>query len=510
MVTANNALYVRDWVEVDYQDVGFGVNDRAQARASGCKWFPYIKGGEFRRWFGNRREIVDWEDDGRRLQTRRHPKEARIWATNFNLDYIFQPSVHWSDVTISRFSARHSEGATLFDSTGLSCFPDSQWRPTVLAFLNSKVVDVFLGLLNPTVHCTPGNVADLPFPLDSFSEVSEELSRRLIRISTNDWDAYERSWDFQSLPLLTASSDPTPTLESSYTAWITQNRDTIAEMKRLEEENNRLFIDAYGLADELTPDVPIEQITLTVNPAYRYGGKLTEEEQWTRFRQDTMAGAGLLRHRLHDGPLQPGRAGPHLCPQRQCGLRPRPLHHLPGRRGRHHPAHRHRVVRRRCRQPPHRVHLGGLGAGHLEENLNFLADNLWPKKNESSRETSAATSATSFFKDHLQTYKKRPIYWLFSSGKQKAFQCLVYLHRYNEGTLARMRTEYVIPLQGQDRRPHRAARRRHPGRLVHRPPQASSKRSATSLSSNTPSCRSSTRSSATTPTSASPSTSTTA
>ena len=104
----------------------------------------------------------------------------------------------------------------------------------------------------------------------------------------SDWDAYERSWDFQSLPLLTASSDSTPTLESSYTAWITQNRDTIAEMKRLEEENNRLFIDAYGLADELTPDVPIEQITLTVNPAYRYGGKLTEEEQWTRFRQDTM------------------------------------------------------------------------------------------------------------------------------------------------------------------------------------------------------------------------------
>ena len=107
-------------------------------------------------------------------------------------------------------------------------------------------------------------------------------------MASADWDAYERSWDFQSLSLLTASSEPTPTLESSYTAWITQNQGTIAEMKRLEEENNRLFIDAYGLADELTPDVPIEQITLTVNPAYRYGGKLTEEEQWTRFRQDTM------------------------------------------------------------------------------------------------------------------------------------------------------------------------------------------------------------------------------
>ena len=114
------------------------------------------------------------------------------------------------------------------------------------------------------------------------------MSTMYLILSQIDWDAYERSWDFQSLPILIASSEPTPTLESSYTTWITKNRDTITEMKRLEEENNRLFIDAYGLEDELTPDVPIEQITLTVNPAYRYGGKLTEEEQWTRFRQDTM------------------------------------------------------------------------------------------------------------------------------------------------------------------------------------------------------------------------------
>ena len=106
------------------------------------------------------------------------------------------------------------------------------------------------------------------------------------------------------------------------------------------------------------------------------------------------------------------------------------------------------MVRRRCCPSPHRVHLGGLGCGHLEDNLAFLADNLSPKKNESSRETLRRYLCDSFFKDHLQTYKKRPIYWLFSSGKQKAFQCLVYLHRYNEGTLARMRTEYVIPLQG--------------------------------------------------------------
>ena len=264
-----------------------------------------------------------------------------------------------------------------------------------------------------------------------------------------DWDAYERSWDFQSLPLLTASSDPTPTLESSYTAWITQNRDTIAEMKRLEEENNRLFIDAYGLADELTPDVPIEQITLTVNPAYRYGGKLTEEEQWTRFRQDTMEelvsyaiGCMMGRYSL-DAPgliyAHSGNEG--FDPSRYPTF----------------PADDDGIVPLTDTEwfdddAAHRLIefiSVAWDEAHLEDNLTFLADNLSPKKNESSRETLRRYLCDSFFKDHLQTYKKRPIYWLFSSGKQKAFQCLVYLHRYNEGTLARMRSEYVIPLQGK-------------------------------------------------------------
>ena len=265
----------------------------------------------------------------------------------------------------------------------------------------------------------------------------------------DDWDAYERSWDFQSLPLLTASSDPTPTLESSYTAWITQNRDTIAEMKRLEEENNRLFIDAYGLADELTPDVPIEQITLTVNPAYRYGGKLTEEEQWTRFRQDTMQelvsyaiGCMMGRYSLD----APGLIYAHSGNE---GFDPSRYPTFPADDDGIVPLTDTEWFDDDAANRLVEFISVAWDAGHLEDNLTFLADNLSPKKNESSRETIRRYLCDSFFKDHLQTYKKRPIYWLFSSGKQKAFQCLVYLHRYNEGTLARMRMEYVVPLQGK-------------------------------------------------------------
>ena len=236
--------------------------------------------------------------------------------------------------------------------------------------------------------------------------------------------AVQSSWDFQSLPILALISDTEPTLESSYTAWITQNRQTIVEMKRLEEENNRLFIDAYGLQDELTPDVPIEQITLTVNPAYRYGGKLTEDEQWTRFRQDTMEelvsyaiGCMMGRYSLdapgliyaHSGNVDFDATRYTTFPADSDGIVP-----LTDNEWFEDDA-AHRLIE---------FMSVAWDATHLEENLTFLADNLSHNRNESSRDTLRRYLCDSFFKDHLQTYKKRPIYWLFSSGKQKAFQCL--------------------------------------------------------------------------------------
>ena len=231
-------------------------------------------------------------------------------------------------------------------------------------------------------------------------------------------------------------------------------------MKRLEEENNRLFIDAYGLADELTPDVPIEQITLTVNPAYRYGGTLTDEEQWTRFREDTMAelisyaiGCMMGRYSLDEPGLIYAHSGNvDFDPNRYTTF----------------PADDDGIVPLTDTEwfdddAVHRLiefisvtwH-----ARHLEDNLTFLADNLRPKTNESSRDTIRRYLCDSFFTNHLQTYKKRPIYWLFSSGKQKAFQCLVYLHRYHESTLARNAHQIRHPAPRPDRVPHRPPERR--------------------------------------------------
>ena len=435
--TGENATFLRLWWEVSKGRCSFANSPAVE------KWFPYNKGGGFRRWYGNRDHVVNWLSDGSDIKARLNWTKKK--PTIRNSRHFFQEGFTWTTVSSGWFSIRYTPAGAIFDNGGCTLFCDDKSRLNALAaLLNSKVAQRYLEFLSPTLNFQPGDIGTiLHWPTST-----PQATLSLVGIGRNDWNIYEHSWDFQSLPILTASAESTPPLECSYTAWISQNRDIIAEMKRLEEENNRLFIDAYGLAEELTPDVPIEQITLTVNPAYRYGGKLTEKEQWARFRRDTMAelvsyaiGCMMGRYSLDKPGLiyahseGPGFDASHYntFPADSDGIVP-----LTGGEWFGDDAC-HRLIE---------FISVAWDADHLEDNLAFLADNLLPKKNESSRATLRRYLCDRFFKDHLQTYKKRPIYWLFSSGKQKAFQCLVYLHRYNEGTLARMRTEYVIPLQG--------------------------------------------------------------
>jgi len=322
----------------------------------------------------------------------------------------------------------------------------------LVAFLCSGLCFEYLKTLNPTLNFQVGNLKSLPIIEDALTSNQGEVgavAEDICRIARVDWDAYERSWDFQTYPLLTGCSGATQTIESGYNTWRQENCDTIAELKRLEQTNNRLFINTYGLADELTPDVPPEQITLTVNPAYRYGGKLTEEEEWTRFRQDTMAelvsyavGCMMGRYSLDESGLI------YACSGNE-GFDPDKYTTFPADDDGIVPLTDTEWFDDDAANRLVEFISVAWDEAHLEENLTFLAENLSPKKNESSRDTIRRYLNMKFFRDHLKTYKKRPIYWLFTSGKQKAFQCLVYLHRYNESTLSRMRSEYVIPLQGK-------------------------------------------------------------
>jgi hypothetical protein len=444
--------FLRKWHEVSLGKVVFDCESRDQARNSSGKWFPHHKGGDYRRWYGNNDWLVNWESDGAEIYALARRVNGSPSRTVRSPDFYFRSSLTWSDVSASSFAVRVSGPGHLFDVSAPCIFPTSEHRLLVAGFLCSVVAFEMLRLLNSTIHFLVSDVASLPFIRATLVERNSDIqaaASSALDTARADWDAYERSWDFQSLPLLTASTDPTPTLESSYTAWIALSRDTIAEMKRLEEENNRLFIDAYGLADELSPDVPIEQITLTVNPAYRYGGKLTEEEQWSRFRQDTMQelvsyaiGCMMGRYSLD----APGLIYAHSGNE---GFDPTRYTKFPADEDGIVPISDVEWFKDDAANRVVEFVSVAWGKQHLEANLQFLADNLKPKKGESSRDTIRRYLCDSFFKDHLQTYKRRPIYWLFSSGKQGAFQCLVYLHRYNPGTLSRMRSEYVIPLQGK-------------------------------------------------------------
>ncbi|MEY8241750.1 MAG: BREX-1 system adenine-specific DNA-methyltransferase PglX, partial [Cycloclasticus sp.] len=444
--TGDNERFIRRWQEIAVDTMSLPNGFDEESSPDDYEWFPYNKGGTFRSWYGNNDLVIRYGQRGQRL--------IAASLSGFRHDgrtYYFRPGVTWSALSSSALSVRMFPKGFVFADKGQCLFTERWSLESIASFLNSNITRALIKVLAPTLDFHSGYLEKLPF-----MEVIgvDGNATRCVKLSRADWNTYERSWDFQSLPLLTASSSPTPTLESSYTAWITQNRDTIAEMKHLEEENNRLFIDAYGLADELTPDVPLSQITLTVNPAYRYAKKLSEDEQWTRFREDSMEelvsyaiGCMMGRYSLDE----PGLVYAHSGNEGFDAL-------LDDGRYTTFPADDDGIVPLTqlewfdddaANRLAEFINLAW-DSQHLEANLNFLADNLSPKKGrtnvESSRDTIRRYLCDKFYKDHMKTYKKRPIYWLFSSGKTKAFQCLVYLHRYNESTLARMRTEYVIPL----------------------------------------------------------------
>ena len=443
--TGDNDSFIRRWTEVSYSAIYYRATSRIKATASKLTWFPYTKGGSFRKWFGNNENVVNWGDDGVDIRN-------CTSAVVRNPDYYFKAGISYTNISSSYFGARSTPSGFIFDQKGSMFFSTEGGTYDVyLAFLLSKVSHLLLKFLCPTMDFNPGSLSALPFKVSAIdAQEIMESTARLVEIASFDWDAYEYSWNFTYLPIVAASNDSTLTLECAYRTWITQNRHAISEMKRLEEENNRLFIDAYFLAEELTPAVPIEQITLTVNPAYRYGIKNTVEERDTRFREDTIEelisyaiGCMMGRYSLDEPGLIYANSGSidfdaaryTKFPADDDGIVP-----LTDKEWFFDDA-ANRLVEFISVAFPNEE-----GKDNLEENLYFLAENLSPKNGEDSRDTIRRYLCDKFYKDHMQTYKKRPIYWLFSSGKQKAFQCLVYLHRYNEGTLARMRTEYVIPL----------------------------------------------------------------
>lgn len=433
LTTGGNDLFLRLWHEVGFNGIGIGFESRQDAKSSQLKWFPYNKGGEVVKWYGNTDYLVYWHDDGQLLQTRQHPS-GRIWAHNFNLDYIFREAVSWTAISNKGLGFRYFPKGFLFDANGLSFFPSNQKEIfTLISILNSSVGEYFAKIINSSMKFNAGDIGRIP--INNKNKNADLLAERAIAITKLLWDSYETSWEFTRFPLVQPDHRQ-KTLEASYQKLRLHWREMTLEMQRLEEENNRIFIDAYGMQDELKPEVPLNEITLTCNPHYRYGGDKTEEELEAMLLADTMrelvsyaVGCMLGRYSLDKPGLILANQGEALADY--LAQVPQPSF----------AADEDNVIpvldgdwfaddiTLRFRQFL-RV---AFGDAHYDENLAFIeqALNIKGKRNYSLRDY----FLSEFYADHVKRYKKRPIYWLFSSPKG-SFNALIYMHRYRPDTMS--------------------------------------------------------------------------
>ncbi|HBL4689993.1 BREX-1 system adenine-specific DNA-methyltransferase PglX [Citrobacter sedlakii] len=462
MSSCNSELFLRMWFEVSSSDLNRVACSHDDAMNSGSRWFPYNKGGGNKRWYGYNETVINWKNEGQDIKqfVVNNPKDPNTthWSRRlFNLDYFFCPGITWSAVASGSFSCREVNIGIIPGTGSKTLYGLDGQEKLILAFLNSKVASYYLSVFSPTLNFEAGDVGKIPVMMSV--DKDKIKSSNLVEIAKLDWDSYEESWGFSKLHLLNFDL-PIQSLKLTYRKLRLKWHDMTQEMQRLEEENNRLFLDAYGLQDELTPEISLSEITLTCNPYYRYSANLTDHEREKRLQSDTLSelisyaiGCMMGRFSLDREGLVYARSSNEgfntlveegaftRFPADSDGILPLTSE-----------AWFEDDVAAQVVEFVRTV----WGIEHLEENLQFIADSLClaaikpvKKGGETSRETIRRYLSTQFFKDHLKTYKKRPIYWLFSSGKEKAFECLVYLHRYNETTLPRMRTEYVTPLLGQ-------------------------------------------------------------
>lgn len=425
LATANNDLFLKLWHEINYKSIGFSMKNREHAQKSDNKWFPFNKAGEFRKWYGNQEYVVNWKNDGSEIKDYRD-ENGKQRSRPQNIEYYFKESISWSDVTSSTNAFRFYPCGFIHGNVAHSVFDfKNDEKAEFLLFLNNKFCSDLVKILSPTMHFDIGYFNKLPMP--NMQEITKKVSvDKLINLAKNDWDSYETSWDFTQNPILRTKQ---LNLEQAFHTWQQQNADAVAEMKRLEEENNKLFIDAYGLQDELTPDVPDKQITLTRADREKDSQRLVSYALGCMMGRYSLDEAGLIY--AHAGNQGFDASRYQAFPADADGIIPlTEMHWFED-------------------DATHRIQeflTAVWGKETLDANMQWLAESLDKKASETAEDTIRRYLASKFYKDHMQTYKKRPIYWLFSSGKQGAFQALVYLHRYNESTLARMRTEYVMPL----------------------------------------------------------------
>ncbi|RAR50657.1 UNVERIFIED_CONTAM: N-6 DNA methylase [Acidovorax defluvii] len=433
--TGDNARFLRSWNEVSISRINFSAKSFADAADSGKTWFPYAKGGATRKWYGNTDLVVNWTNDGKVIKDYAVVRnKGKHWSRYIqNLDYMFRGGLTWSFLS-AYFGIRRLEPGSMFDVLGSSIFPEDEWLEVIGCFLCSKVAFEFLRAINPTVAFQAGNIAALPLLKEELQRsipLVKEIYAEAYEIAKSDWDDFESAYGFTGMSWIVKQSSVS-SLSKSWSNWSDHKEAAFLRLREIEQRNNKIFIEAYGVQQELTPEVPDDQITLARADREKDSQRLISYAIGCMMGRYSLDEPGLIYAHAGNVGFEPGRYA--TFPADADGIVPITdelwfADDAPSR------------IREFLRAV--------WGPDTLEENMAWLAESLGTKATETPDETIRRYIADKFFKDHLQTYKKRPIYWLFSSGKQGAFQALVYLHRYHEGTLARLRAEYVVPLTGK-------------------------------------------------------------
>ena len=461
MATADNDRFLRFFWEINYGDCDLECKSIEENITSMKKWFPYAKGGNYRKWYGNNERLVNWFNNGISIRSFTDDN-GKIRSHNYNLDFIFKKGITWNALSSSKTSFRCLNNA-LFDNAGSSLFlHNDEDYEMMLAFLNSKLTILLLPMINPTLNYQPGTIASLPF---ARAEQTKSVVKQNIALSKSDWDAFETSWDFTKHPLvvnsdqcivnsessantqlttnhsslatsgqcivnsessantqLTTNHSSLATIAQAYQRWEEETNARFAQLKANEEELNRIFIDIYGLQDELTPEVEDKDVTVRKADlqrdiksllSYAVGcmfGRYSLDVEGLAFAGGTWDDSKYVTFKPDEDNVIPITDEDYF----EDDIIGRLIAWL-------------KVV---------------YGAETLEENLRFIADALGTS-GDTARQKIRNYFLKDFFKDHCKIYQKRPIYWLYDSGKQNGFKALIYMHRYNADTSGQVRAEYL-------------------------------------------------------------------
>ena len=464
MSSADNNRFLRLWNEVNFIKIGYNITNSQEALESKNKWFPYNKGGEFRKWYGNQEYLVNWENDGYEIKNFKK-------AVLRNQSYYFRESISWSLITSTTSSFRYYPNGFIFDAAGSSYFSKENIFNT-LGYLNSIFGTSISSILNPTLNLSNGIIEKFPNLCIQNKKNIHFLVQQNIDISKEEWDSRETSWDFEKISLIDGED-----LKAAFENYCSHWRDNFVQLHKNEEELNRLFIEIYELQDEMDEKVSFDDITILKKEAkiveidnskakefssesekYLYDrGVSLEFNKDELVKQFLSYAIGCIMGRYSTN--KPGlimansddvlelSSNKFLVKDTNGDIRQEvETEFLPDEFGIL-PITAEKDFSNDIVERVKEFVKFVYGEESLKDNLNFIAEALGNKDNRNPEEILRTYFITAFYEDHLQRYQNRPIYWLMNSGKKNAFSCLFYMHRYEPLTVARVRADYLIHYQ---------------------------------------------------------------